>query len=129
MEAYHRPSGESVNDGINPEMTTLSYIRIDEIAKRIAQCGKNAMLAKVDIEEAYRLIPIHSDDKHLLGVQWEGKIYIDAALPFGLRSAPLIFTTLADALEWILQQRDISHIPLPGRFHNSRNPGLRPVRT
>lgn len=29
-------------------------------------------------------------------------MYIDCCLPFGLRSAPKIFTTVADAFEWIL---------------------------
>ena len=60
-----------MNDGINPDTTTLSYLRIDDIANQVAQYGKNTMLAKVDIEEAYRLVPIHTDDKHLFGVQWE----------------------------------------------------------
>ena len=67
-------------------------------------------MAKADIQEAYRLLPIHKDDKHLLGMQWEGQIFIDAALPFGLRSAPLIFTAIADGLEWILKQRGVSYI-------------------
>ena len=33
---------------------------------------------------------------------------MDAALPFGLRSAPLIFTALADATQWIMTQRGIA---------------------
>ena len=28
-------------------------------------------------------------DRHLLGIYWDGQVYVDAALPFGLRSAPL----------------------------------------
>ncbi len=32
---------------------------------------------------------------------------MDATLPFGLRSAPKIFTALADALEWILRNRGV----------------------
>lgn len=67
-------------------------------------------MAKTDIEEAYRLLPIHNDDKHLLGMQWEGWVYIDTALPFGLSSTPLIFNDLVDGLEWILKQRDVSYI-------------------
>ena len=38
-----------------------------------------------------------------LGIQWQDKLHVDAALPFGLRSAPKIFTALADAVEWIAQ--------------------------
>ena len=35
-------------------------------------------------------------------------VYVDKTLPFGLRSAPLIFTAVADALMWMMQQRGVS---------------------
>jgi hypothetical protein len=56
-------------------------------------------MAKVDIKKAYRMIPVHPADRHLLGMQWDGQLILDAALPFGLRSAPKIFTAVADAAE------------------------------
>ena len=31
-------------------------------------------------------------------------------LPFGLRSAPKIFTAIADALEWALTQRGVARV-------------------
>ena len=37
-------------------------------------------------------------------MRWEGQVFIDGVLPFGLQSAPLIFTALADAFEWVLKQ-------------------------
>ena len=40
---------------------------------------------------------------------WNGKT-IDGALPFGLRSAPKIFNTVADVLEWILRQRGVKNV-------------------
>ena len=46
------------------------------------------MLVKADIKEAYRMLPIHPEDQGLLGIQWEGEVYTDKALPFRLRSAP-----------------------------------------
>ena len=67
-------------------------------------------MAKMDIEEAYRIIPIHPDNRDLLGIYWDGQVYVDTALPFGLRSAPLIFTALADGLQWVLQQWGTSFI-------------------
>ena len=39
---------------------------------------------------------------HLLGFVRQGSIYVDGMLQFGLRSAPKIFTAVADALEWIV---------------------------
>ena len=68
-------------------------------------------MAKLDVEEAYRIIPIHPDDRQLLGIYLDGQVYMYAALPFGLRSAPLIFTALADGLQWVLQQP--GHLSLP----------------
>jgi len=35
---------------------------------------------------------------------------VDATLPFGLRSAPKIFTAVADALEWILRLRGVRNV-------------------
>ena len=39
---------------------------------------------------------------------WEGSTYIDAMLPFGLRSAPLIFSAVVDAVAWIMSQHVVS---------------------
>ena len=64
-------------------------------------------MAKADIKQAYRIVPVHPDDRHLLGVQWEGQVWVDKDLPFGLRSAPLIFTAFADSLQWIMTKRGV----------------------
>ena len=37
-------------------------------------------------------------------MQWDGALHIDTALPFGLQSTPIVFTAIADAVQWILQQ-------------------------
>ena len=67
-------------------------------------------MVKADIKEAYRMIPIHPHDQHLLGVQWNDYCYVDRMLPFGLRSAPKTFSAMADGLQWILTQHGITHI-------------------
>ena len=72
-----------------------------------SKLGPGALLAKVDIESAYCLIPVHPQDRPLQAVQWNGNIYVDPMLPFGLRSAPKIFNAVADALNWHLQQAGI----------------------
>ncbi len=104
------PSGCSVNDGISPALTSLSYVTVDDIAKMAQQMGKGSLLAKMDIEAAYRLIPVHPQDRILQAVEWEGKLYVDPMLPFGLRSAPKIFNAVADALNWCLQKAGIRYI-------------------
>ena len=69
------------------------------------ESGKGAVLVKADIKKAYRMLPIDPDNQNLLGVQWEGEYFTDRALPFGLRSAPKIFSAVADALQWILTNK------------------------
>ena len=41
-------------------------------------------------------------------MSWNGVVYIDAALPFGLRSAPNIFTAVGDALAWVLKAQGVT---------------------
>ena len=78
------PKGFSVNDDINPAFCSLAYITVDQIAAVAASLGKGALLAKMDIESAYRIVPVHPEDRALLGVRWKGAVYVDAMLPFGL---------------------------------------------
>ena len=101
------PKGRSINDGICQEVCTISYTTVDMLANLVNQAGQGSYLVKADIKEAYRNIPVHPDDQHLLGIQWEDVVYVDKVLPFGLRSAPKIFTAVADAAQWMLSQRGV----------------------
>ena len=59
-------------------------------------------MAKVDVKSAYRIIPVHPLDRHLLGMFWQDGYYIDLVLPSVLRSAPAFFNSLADLFHWCL---------------------------
>ena len=96
------PWGASVNDGISADEFTLHYITVDQIIRSVSRLGKGALMAKFDVESAYRNVPVHPYDRHLLGMKWRNQYYVDLALPFGLRSAPFIFNAIADLVEWIL---------------------------
>ena len=52
---------------------------------------------------------VHPDDYHLLDVCWDGHTYVDRALPFGLCSAPKIFSAFANFIAWVLHSHEISH--------------------
>lgn len=104
------PEGKSVNDGISPELCSLKYVRVDDVVRKLLDLGPGAKMAKMDIKAAYRMVPVHPQDRHLLGMKWENRVYVDAALPFGLRSAPKIFNALADALEWIAREQGVQDL-------------------
>ena len=104
------PDNHSVNDGIDPALTSLSYTRIEQVVQTVLDLGPGAQLAKIDVKSAFRVMPIHPDDRPLLGMLWEDQLYVDAALPFGLRSAPKLFNALTDALEWIAKRLGIEFL-------------------
>ena len=103
------PKGGSVNDGVSPGLCSVSYASVDDAVRCVMSLGKGALLAKFDIASAYRIIPVHPEDRRLLGVRWRGKLLADGALPFGLRSAPKLFTAVANALLWIIGRHGGSH--------------------
>ena len=98
------PQGASVNDGIDLALCCLRYTSVDKITQAAHRVGVGALLAKADMKSAYRLVPVHPDDRLLLGVEWQGMQYVDAMLLFGLCSAPKVFTVIADALEWCIRR-------------------------
>ena len=104
------PEGHSVNDGIDADLCSLKYVTVDDAVAAVKQIGLGAELAKVAIRSAYRIIPVHPEDRWLLGMVWEGALYIDTVLPFGLRSALKIFNAVADAVEWIVCQQGVSTV-------------------
>ena len=85
----------------------MSYVTIDDAINRILTLGPGSLLAKIDIKSAFRLIPVHPADRHLLAMRWDDWTFIDTCLPFGLRSAPKLFNIMADMLTWILQEQGI----------------------
>ena len=84
------PGGRSVNDGIDRELASLEYTSVEQVVERIMQLGKGTLLAKIDVCQAYRNVPVHTDDTHLLGMLWNNQLFVDTVLHFGLRSAPNI---------------------------------------
>ena len=104
------PHGSSVNDAIQKDMCSLTYTTVDQAVRRILHLGQGTLLAKIDIQHAFQNIPIHPADRKFLGMSWNGCMYVDTVLPFGLRSAPKIFNAIADALEWILSSEGVTDL-------------------
>ena len=101
------PEGHSVNDGIAKELATLSYVSIDQVVTQVLHWGRGSLLAKMDVKHAFRNVPVHPEDRPLLSMAWQGDTFVDKTLPFGLRSAALIFSALADALAWMMKRKGI----------------------
>lgn len=64
------PRSSSVNDGISPDLCSLHYASVDDAVAIIWQLGSDTLLIKLDINDAHRIVPVHSVDYHLLGISW-----------------------------------------------------------
>ena len=99
------PDGYSVNDGIRKDPFTVQYMKVDNTIDGILSLGRGTLLAKFHVESTYHIIPVHPNDRYILGMQWQGNYFVDMALPFGLGSAPYIFSSVADLAEWFLKKQ------------------------
>ena len=69
------PSGASVNDGIDKECSSLCYPTVKDLASVISRLGRGAYLVKADVKEAYRMVPVHPQDRLATG-DMMGKEYL-----------------------------------------------------
>ena len=68
------PAGASVNDGICPETCFLSYASVDDAVAIIQHLGWGAELVKMDLKDAYCVVPVHPQDHQLLGIRCDGGV-------------------------------------------------------
>ncbi len=61
-------SGYSVNDGIPPDLCSIQYASVEDAANLVRRYGRGAAMAKLDLRNAYRMVPIHPLDQWLLGL-------------------------------------------------------------
>ena len=97
------PKGDSINFYTSKEYTTVQYESLDIVIDLVRSCGHNSLVAKADIQDAFRLVPIRPQDYPLLGFTWNGMFYHDKVLPMGSAVSCQTFERFSRALQWILQ--------------------------
>lgn len=99
------PEGMSINHNIPKDLCTVQYQSVETAINIIRQLGRGALLAKTDLENAYKQIPIHPDDFELLEFMVDNMYYYDKTLPFGLSYSCNLFEKFSSALQWILETK------------------------
>ena len=101
------PQGYSVNDNIAEKYKSVQYCTVFEVGQHLVHKYKahTAWMAKVDLADAYRIVPINRLDWKHLGIRVAGKYYIDRMLPMGAASSCQIFQRISDALKEMLVSR------------------------
>ena len=102
--------GPSINDELEPELCSIRYTSVDVAVGSVLTLGQGSLLAKFDVEGAYKTVPIHLEDRWLLGMKWRDGLYVDKVLQFVLRLAPKIYSAIADGLQWIMREAGVEAI-------------------
>lgn len=106
--------GSSVNSFIPKDNSEVCLELFDDVAKLVLSSGYNCEIAKADIEDAYRVIPMSPLDFRKLGFSFDNKFYFDTALPMGASSSVAIFEKFSCSLQWSLKTKcevqKVSHI-------------------
>jgi hypothetical protein len=107
------PLGKSVNSSIPKEHSHVQYARVSDFIALLKPLGA-AYMAKSDIQNAFRLIPVNIQDHHLLGFHWNGHYYYDKFLAMGASSSCRIFETFSTAIEFIFKHlqktNNVTHV-------------------
>jgi hypothetical protein len=97
--------GDSVNAAIVEKGFALA--RFSHAAHAIAKSGRWSWLIKLDVEAAYKQVPVRPEDWHLLGFRWNSKFYYERVLPFGLKSSCRLWDLFAAALHFFFEARGV----------------------
>lgn len=96
------PVGSSLNDD------SVWYSSFDDALVKIRKLGHKALLAKMDIKSAFRLLPIHPTAFNSLGFYFNDHCYFDKCLPMGCLLSCRYFEMFSLFLEWVVYYQSSS---------------------
>ena len=93
------PKGSSFNDAVNEFcIKKLEMSSAKLFSQTIFKAGKNCIMTKSDICDAYKIIPGHPSQWNCFGFKWLGRYFFDITTVFGSKSAPANFDCLPETL-------------------------------
>ena len=110
------PVGGAVNDNIPELLRSVQYCSVQDVGQcMMSNYGDGvAWLAKVDLADAYRIVPIRREDWRFLGIYIEDEYYVDRMLPMGASSSCQLFSRISDSLVWMFYK----HSPVQAHLFN-----------
>ena len=70
------------------------HFKLEDIKTALKLITRGSYMATIDLKDSYFLVPIHRNYKKFLRFEFENQTYEFNVLPFGLSTAPYVFTKL-----------------------------------
>ena len=103
------PKDQSVNDNIPETQTAVTYCSVTDVARWIVRQQGTWFMAKADLSDAYRMVPIKKSDWKYLGMRLGNSFFIDRCLPMGAASSCAIFQRISNGLAWMAMSASPAH--------------------
>ena len=87
------------------------HFRMFTTSSVLSSVEKGDYAFKIDLQDAYFHVPIHPNSRKYLRFAFENRVYQFQVLPFGLNTAPQVFTRLGHTVTAYLHRQGISVIP------------------
>ena len=93
----------SVNANIPQHLKSVKYSSVMDAVNILSDMPRGSYMAKTDIADAYRIIPLHPSEYPKLGFMFNGNFYFDKNLPQGCASSCRICECFSIAIQAIFQ--------------------------
>ena len=87
-----------VNHGICSDDFPMAWGTFDITASLILSLPPGSLAATFDISTVHHFTPVQPDQQHHLCIFWDGFVYVNQAVMFGLASSTSVFGSIADML-------------------------------
>ena len=101
---WNDPRFSSVNSDINFDDFPTMWGTFNSTAKLILSLPDGCLAVTFNISTTYQMTLVDPKQQILLCIFWEGKVYVDRAVMFGLSSSAGVFGSIADmlvAIYWV----------------------------
>ena len=89
-----RPEGKSFNCNVNPALAScwpMSQLSAKQFSYMVVRMGKDSYMGKSDLSQAYKCIPVCTEQRELQRFQFGNRIFEELRLIFGDTYAPMYF--------------------------------------
>lgn len=80
-----------------------SHFKLEDLRTALKLICKDCFMATLDLKDAYFLIKIHTSSRKYLRFIFDGSLYEFNVLPFGLNTAPYVFTKIMKPVTKLLR--------------------------
>jgi len=92
---------------LNRHLRLPPHFKLEDLSVVARQVQEGDNLLSVDLESGYYHVEINKAFRRFLGFEWDGKYYVWNVLPFGLSTAPLVFTKILRPVVQHLRQMGV----------------------